>query len=265
MGSGQSREYQAFAQQVAAPLAAGQRLRPCTRAYWCSSITRILPEQRMQLLALVISPFCENRPWRGKHHGAMWAAFHGAVRQWAAATVELQKLWYHHRDDVPRQLWRAGAGMQSEMLTGQILRLPVLAGQGGSSRLPAHLWCLVADWTVDSLEAAFAWRHVSGGEWGQGLQLLLQARWPQLPLLSLLLPWLETRTMTVACHARRQAWDAPLVPGAKRKRVTLRWRGGMRTQVPTEASLEELGVPWTVREIWCDLTETARPSALLHA
>jgi hypothetical protein len=158
--------------------------------------------------------------------------------------------------------------MQSEMLTGQILRLPVLAGQGGCSWLPAHLWCLVADWVVDSLEAAFAWRHVCGGEWGQALQLLLQARWPQLPPLSLLLPWLETRTMTVACHGRcqRLAWDAPLVPGAKRKRVTLQWRSGMQTQVPTEASLEELGVPWTVREIWCDLTpETARPSALLPA
>lgn len=264
MGSGQSRELAAFAQNVVAPLAAGKRLRPKTRAIWCGLITRLPRNQRDTLLGLVIAPFRKNRPWRGKHDAAMWTALHGAALQWKAAELELRKLWYHHRDELPCRLWRAGRPMQEELLVGQILRLPALTGGRAPSQLPAHLWCVVADWAVDSVEAAFRWRHVSGGEWGAGLALLLRARWPQLPPLSALLPWLEERTFTVMWHGanRMLPYHAPLMRGPKRKRVTLRWSCRTLADVGTDESLESLGVPWTVREIWCDLMPgTVPPSA----
>lgn len=247
-----------FSCEVVAPLARGQRLTPYTRAIWCHRIT--MSPYRRRCLELVTGPLRDHRPWRGKHHGAMWEHLHRCERHWAVTHAELMRLWYHHKGDIPARLWWASRSMQEELLTGQILRLPQLCGsRSRRSQLPAELWCCVASWVVDSVKSAFAWRHVCCGAWGEGLTLLLRMRWPHLPRLSTLLPWLQAWTFEVqrrsGPHAAMQPYVEPLsAEGHKRKRLHLQWVGGEILDACSGSSLEGLGVPWTVRCIWCDFT-----------
>lgn len=270
MGGAHTRECNAFIEQVVVPLKSGKSLAPRTRGFWCWSVTSAAPHIREWLLKLALEPFRAKCPGRHLRHGCMWEELHRHERQWARARRELRRLWYHHATELPLRIWQAEPAMQGELLMGQFRRLPTLGRCSGPTALPPELWAHVAQWAVDGVEAAFVWRHVAGGAWGAALDLFLQRQWPRLPSLSALLPWLDC-SFLVTWHTNeggveQRPYTAPLSGSGKRFRMCLQWSSGKLTDVPSDESLAELGVPWTVRDIWCNITPgNARPCALLRA
>lgn len=271
MGGAHTRECNAFLEQVVVPLKSGKSLTPRTRGFWCWSVTSAAPHYRECLLKLALEPFCAERPGRHLRHGGRWEELHRHERQWMRARRELRRLWYHHAKELPLRIFHAEPAVQSEMLMGQLRRLPPLGRRSGAATvLPPELWAHVMQWVVDGVTAAFVWRHVAGGAWGAALDLFLQRQWPRLPSLSALLPWLDC-SFLVTWHladggVEQRPYTAPWATAGKRCRMCLQWSSGKLTDVPSDESLAELGVPWTVRDIWCHLRpQSAQPSVRLRA
>ena len=254
-----------FHRDIATPLSQGRCIPLRVRALWCHRITAAVPPQRCAALALVLRQWHQEpcEPWVGQHHAAMWHALEAYNARWQAVHRELRRLWYHHKSEIPPRWPELSHAHQEELLVGQLLRLPQLGGSGRcSSPLPAALWCHVASWAVGTVAEAFAWRHAGCGEWGQGLALLLKQRWPRLPPLHRVLPWLQAWTFAAQLG---QGWGSPVLlhttpldATGKRRRIRVHWQNGMRSG-ESDKSLAAMDVPWTVRQ--CTVTlEIAPPS-----
>lgn len=258
-----------FEHEIAIPLLRGTWLPVSVRMRWCYALSQISAHAlfRQSLLRTVIQRL--HGTTQGES-SVLWCATRAGVKR---VYRQLRMIWYHHPEDFQHALDDARRRTLEvevhQVVLAHVAGLPPLASPPAS--LPAELWQLVAEFAIDTVQAAVAWRHSIGGKRSCCVpRPLCSISHAQRCLMqwSVTLPWFERlfavhvlgygtvhlgECLDKAAQKLQQLlrqYQGGRAPCADADALHVRWRPERRwSAVRAGSTLESLGAPLTLRNV----------------